>query len=227
MSTTHTVRRPRATTDFDEELIPRYTFVERVNHWFGAATYSYCLITGLAFWTPYLYWLAAIVGGGPTARFWHPWFGLFFTVSQFFMFLHWAGDMEVDNDDRVWADNIKAYINNEDDKLPPVGRFNWGQKIYFWAMVGSTILLLLSGFVLWYVEAVPWSFHILRYVAILIHASVALITIGLFLIHVYMSTLLEEGSFASMVYGTVTRAWAWTFHRKWYYQVTGRSRPKQ
>ena len=67
------------------------------------------------------------------------------------MFMQWGGDMEVDNDDRVWADNIKAYIENEDDKLPPVGRFNWGQKIYFWAMVGSTILLLLSGFVLWYV----------------------------------------------------------------------------
>jgi formate dehydrogenase subunit gamma len=160
MSTTDTVRRPRTTTDFDEELIPRYSFVERVNHWFGAVTYSYCLITGLAFWTPYLYWLASIVGGGSTARFWHPWFGLFFTVSQFFMFMHWGGDMEVDDDDRVWADNIKAYIENEDDKLPPVGRFNWGQKIYFWAMVGSTILLLLSGFVLWYVEAVPWSFHI-------------------------------------------------------------------
>jgi cytochrome b subunit of formate dehydrogenase len=56
---------------------------------------------------------------------------------------------------------------------------------------------------------------------------VALITIGLFLIHVYMSTILEEGSFGSMVHGNVTRAWAWTFHRKWYYQVTGRSRPKQ
>src|SRR6202050_2658930 len=77
MSTTDTVRRPRTTTDFDEELIPRYSFVERVNHWFGAVTYSYCLITGLAFWTPYLYWLAAIVGGGPTARFWHPLFGSF------------------------------------------------------------------------------------------------------------------------------------------------------
>ena len=63
----------------------------------------------------------------------------------------------------------------------------------------------------------------MRYAAILIHASVALITIGLFLIHVYMSTILEEGSFGSMIHGYVTRAWAWTFHRTWYYEVTGRS----
>jgi formate dehydrogenase subunit gamma len=227
VSTTDTTPRVRTTTAFDQEPIPRYSMVERINHWFGAITYTYCLMTGLAFWTPYLYWMAAIVGGGATARFWHPWFGIFFTVSQFLMFLHWSGDMEVDNDDRVWADNIQAYIENEDDKLPPVGRFNWGQKLYFWGMVGSTILLLLSGFVLWYVEAVAWNIHILRYVAILVHASVALITIGLFLIHVYMSTVLEEGSFGSMIHGTVTRAWAWTFHRKWYYKVTGRARPAE
>jgi cytochrome b subunit of formate dehydrogenase len=63
-----------------------------------------------------------------------------------------------------------------------------------------------------------------RYAAILIHASAALITIGLFLIHVYMSVFLEEGSFGSMVSGHVTRAWAWTFHRTWYYDVIGKPR---
>ena len=30
----------------------------------------------------------------------------------------------------------------------------------------------------------------------------------------------------SMIHGNVTRAWAWTFHRTWYYEVTGKSRPK-
>ena len=227
MSTSDTATRPRETTAFDEERIRRYTFLERVNHWFGALTYTYCLLTGLAFWTPYLFWMATIVGGGPTARFWHPIVGLVFTASLLWTFIEWRGDMVIDNDDRLWAKDIEYYIENDDDKLPPVGRFNWGQKLFFWAMGGSVILLVLSGFVLWFVESVPWSTHILRYAAILIHASVALITIGLFLIHVYMSTVLEEGSLGSMIHGTVTRAWGWTFHRKWYYQVTGRTQPKQ
>ena len=227
MSTSDTVTRPRETTAFDEERIRRYTFLERVNHWFGALTYTYCLLTGLAFWTPYLFWLATMVGGGPTARFWHPIVGLVFTASLLWTFIEWRGDMVIDNDDKLWAKDIEYYIENGDDKLPPVGRFNWGQKIFFWAMGGSVILLVLSGFVLWFVESVPWSTHILRYAAILVHASVALITIGLFLIHVYMSTFLEEGSLGSMIHGTVTRAWGWTFHRKWYYQVTGRTQPKQ
>ena len=62
MSTTDTVTRSTAANQ-DEELISRYSFGERVNHWVGALSYTFALLTGLAFWSPYLYWLAAIVGG--------------------------------------------------------------------------------------------------------------------------------------------------------------------
>jgi formate dehydrogenase subunit gamma len=211
----------------NEEIIPRYTFGERVNHWIGALSYTYLLITGLAFWSPELFWLATIVGGAPTARFWHPWFGLIFTASLFWTFREWHRDMQIDDSDRAWAKAMPDYIKNEDDKLPPVGRFNFGQKLFFWGIFCSTILMLLSGVVLWYTEAIPWSLRYLRYAAILVHASVALITIGLFLIHVYMSTILEEGSFGSMIHGGVTRAWAWTFHRLWYEKIENESAPRK
>jgi cytochrome b subunit of formate dehydrogenase len=89
------------------------------------------------------------------------------------------------------------------------------------------ILLLLSGVALWFTEDLPWNLRFVRYAAVLIHSSVALATIGLFLIHVYMSAVLEEGSFGSMIHGRVTRAWGWTFHRTWYYQIIGRPRAKQ
>jgi formate dehydrogenase subunit gamma len=224
---TGAVSQSNAAADRNEELIARYSMGERVNHWFGALTYIYLLMTGLAFWSPYLFWLATVVGGGTTARFWHPWVGLAFAASLGWTFVEWRRDMKVDKDDRAWAKAIPDYIQNEDEKLPPQGRFNFGQKLFFWGMVYSVILLVLSGVALWYTEALPWSLRFVRYTAILIHASVAMITIGLFLIHVYMSTILEEGSFGSMVHGTVTRAWAWTFHRNWYYQVTGKSQPER
>jgi formate dehydrogenase subunit gamma len=224
--TTGAVSHPH-TASGNEDLVPRYSLGERINHWVGALSYIYLLITGLAFWSPYLFWLALVVGGGPTARFWHPWFGLLFTVSLFWTFKEWRRDMRVTEADHEWGRAIPHYIENDDDALPPQGRFNYGQKIFFWGIFYSVILLLLSGIVLWQTELVPWDLRFLRYAAVLIHVSVALITIGLFLIHVYMSTILEEGSFGSMVHGYVTRAWAWTFHRTWYYEVTGRSRPRQ
>ena len=95
--TSNAVSHPTA-ADHNEELIPRYSFGERANHWIGALTYTFALITGLAFWSPYLYWLAAIVGGGPTARFIHPWFGLIFSASLFWTFEEWYRDMEVNED---------------------------------------------------------------------------------------------------------------------------------
>lgn len=208
----------------NQVMVPRYTFAERMNHWIGALAYLYVLITGLAFWSPYLFWLVAMVGGGPAARFWHPWMGLVFVVSFLWTSKEWHRDMKIDDSDRAWAKAMPDYIQNHDEKLPPAGRFNYGQKLFFWAMLYSVILLLLSGIVLWYTEALPFSMRFVRYAAILIHASVALVTIGLFLIHVYMSAILEEGSFGSMVHGYVTRGWAWTFHRTWYEQTGGGSR---
>src|SRR6266852_3963779 len=46
----------------------RYPFLERANHWIAAFSYIYLLLTGLAFWSPWLFWLAAVMGGGPLQR---------------------------------------------------------------------------------------------------------------------------------------------------------------
>lgn len=201
--------------------ILRYTLEERINHWFGTVVYTYCLITGLAFWSPYMYWLAALVGGGPAARFWHPWFGLAFTASMLLMYIHWDRDMRIIDADRRWRDEMKFYIKNEDEKLPPEGRFNYGQKLFFWLMVWGIILLLISGIGLWFVEGIPRSLSWLRYLAVTVHVIAALATIGGFIVHVYMSTAFVRGSFTAMVQGGVSAAWAWTHHRLWYEQVTG------
>ncbi|HZZ16251.1 MAG TPA: hypothetical protein VFE08_09855, partial [Candidatus Sulfotelmatobacter sp.] len=65
MSTSHVIT-SRPNVEEPKGRILRYTLTERVHHWAGALFYVYCLITGLAFWSPYLYWLSALVGGGPT-----------------------------------------------------------------------------------------------------------------------------------------------------------------
>ncbi len=218
MSTSHVVS-SRPTAREPEGVICRYSLDERVHHWVGAFSYIYCLITGLAFWSPYMYWLATLVGGGPTARFWHPWFGLGFTLSMFWMYKMWYRDVQMTDADRRWSKAMKYYIENEDEKVPPAGRFNYGQKLFFWLMLYGVILLVLSGLGLWFVESIPWSLRWLRYTAVTVHVVAALATIGAFIIHVYMSTAMVSGSFSAMVHGYVTAAWAWTHHRLWYEQV--------
>ncbi len=223
---TQTISTPRTTGEPGERIL-RYTLEERVNHWFGAIVYIYCLVTGLAFWSPYMYWLAALVGGGPTARFWHPWFGVAFAASMFVMYMHWIGDMHITAADRRWREQVKSYIENDDQNLPPEGRFNYGQKIFFWLMLYGVILLLISGIGLWFVEDIPWSLRWLRYLSVTVHVVAALATIGAFIIHVYMGTAMIRGGFTSIIRGEVSTAWAKTHHRLWYDQVTkGKSAQK-
>ena len=132
---------PRTTGEPGERIL-RYTLVERVNHWFGALTYFYCLITGLAFWSPYMYWLAALVGGGADgpllASLAWVWLS---RRPMFWMYRMWHRDMQMTEADRRWSKAIKHYIENDDQNLPPEGRFNYGQKLFFWLMFYGVILL--------------------------------------------------------------------------------------
>ena len=210
-----------------EDRIVRYSAAERINHWIAGLSYVYLLMTGLAFWSPYLFWMAVVWGGGPTARFWHPWVGLVFFVSVWVMFSWWRDDMTATEADRKWAQDVRFYIGNEDEKLPAIGKYNWGQKQFFWLMFWGAILLLLSGLVLWFTDSLPWSLRFLRYLAVLVHAGVALLTVGGFIIHVYMGTAMVRGSFTSITRGTVSHAWARHHHRLWYEKSVGGSSSKK
>ena len=203
-------------------MILRYTLAERVVHWIAGLTYIYQLLTGLAFYSPHLYWLAALLGGPATSRYWHPWIGLIFMAALFWMFRTWLADMRITPVDRAWTKAIGHYIRNEDEELPPIDRFNAGQKYFFWVMLYAGIVMLVSGVALWFPEKIPWSLRFLRYAAILLHVSAALLSIGAFIIHVYMGTAMVRKGFTSIVRGTVSPAWARMHHRLWYNRVAGR-----
>jgi formate dehydrogenase subunit gamma len=203
-------------------VIVRYTLSERLVHWTSGLTYLYQLLTGLAFYSPHLYWMAILLGGGATSRYWHPWVGLVFTAALLWMFWIWVRDMRITAVDRQWTGAIAHYIRNEDEALPPVDRFNAGQKYFFWVMLYAGIAMLVSGVALWIPEKIPWSLRFLRYTAVLLHVSAALVSIGAFIIHVYMGTAMVRGSFTAIVRGVVPPAWARTHHRLWYNRVAGR-----
>jgi formate dehydrogenase subunit gamma len=199
----------------------RYSFRERLWHWVAGLSYIYLLLTGLAFWSPWLFWLAILLGGAPVSRMLHPWGGLIFSIAVIQMYRMWASEMGITPDDKAWFGAVRHYISNEDDQMPPAGRYNAGQKSLFWGFFVCMILLLLSGLVLWFPEYIPWSLRYLRYIAVLTHASAALLTVGLFMIHVYMGVFAERGAIGSVIRGEVTLAFAKRFHPRWYQEITG------
>jgi formate dehydrogenase subunit gamma len=209
-----------------ERLVPhghvlRYAFHERAWHWVAAFSYLYLLLTGLAFWTPWLFWIAIVLGGGQTSRMLHPWFGAIFAIGVTAMYFMWHSQMGITQTDKDWFASVGYYIRNEDEKMPPAGRYNAGQKSLFWGFVICMVLLLLSGLVLWSPQYFAWRPLVLLRIAILVHASAALLTIGLFLIHVYMGVFAERGAFGSVIRGDVSLQFARRYHPGWYEEITG------
>jgi len=201
--------------------VHRYSFHERVCHWLTGLAYSYCLATGLALYTPHLFWIALALGGGPTSRFWHPIAGVGFFLAALWMHGMWRSDMTISQADRAWMNNVKYYATNRDELVPVQGRFNAGQKQFYWAMFYGAFLLVLSGLVMWFPESIPPGWHWVRATAILIHEAAALVTIGAFIIHIYMGVFLVPNGLNGMLFGYVPAWWAKQHHRLWYNQVTG------
>jgi len=203
------------------DMIARYTFRERLMHWLTALTYTYCLSTGLAFYTPHLFWIALVLGGAPTSRYWHPFVGVGFFLVAMWMHSAWHRDMDITETDKRWLSRAKDYATNHDASVPLQERFNAGQKLFYWLMYYGAGLLLLSGLVMWFPEYIPFSVGWIRPLVILVHEIAALLTIGGFIIHVKMSVFLVLGRVGALLGGYVPKAWAKAHHRLWYIRMTG------
>ena len=208
------------TVVYEGELL-RHPVYTRFLHWSVAIFFILALLSGLAIYSPWLFhWLTPMFGGGPMTRLLHPWFALLFSIFFVFQFLNWLAPMRWDDSDRKWLGRFKSYVTNT-EKVEPgyVGFFNAGQKLYFWAIVGSSVVFLLTGLIMWFPEVFGRIPVAISYV---LHDIAALVMLAGFIIHIYEGTAAQPGTFQAMTRGTVKEEWAWTHHPAWYADVTGR-----
>ena len=202
----------------------RFTYVERLVHWVVGLSFLFLLLTGLAFSHPRLFWITALVGGGPTARILHPWIGVAFGLSILAMLVIWSRDMRVGAADRAWLRAIRHYAVHDREKVPPAGKYNGGQKLFFWSMGALGVLYVVSGIPMWmpagflglgpFYGAPVNVMRLLHYVA----------TVGgglLLIVHVYLGTVAYPGTLGAMMHGSVTRRWAKLHHPAWHEEESG------
>ena len=204
----------------ENELL-RHPVYTRVVHWASAILFILSLLTGFAIYSPWLFrWLTPLFGGGPMTRLLHPWFSLGFVAAFAPQILNWLTPMAWTSDDRRWLKHLRAYVTNAEPLEPEyVGFFNAGQKLYFWAIVVSAVLFLITGIPMWF----PGTFGRLTVAAsYVLHDVAALLMLGGFIVHIYEGTASQPGTFQAMTRGTVEKRWAWTHHPAWYRAVTGR-----
>ncbi|MEJ5339762.1 MAG: formate dehydrogenase subunit gamma [Aquificaceae bacterium] len=203
----------------EEIEVERFSAFDRFIHWLTAIPFLYLFLSGLGMYSPKFSWLLPFLGGREFSAWLHKWAGVVFAIGVFLMFLKWAKDFVLDSDDIKWLSNVKHYVKGEEEKLPEVGKYNAGQKIFGWMVFIGGAVFLITGIIMWFPES--FSISLVR-LSILLH-TVAFILVGAgFIVHVYMGTVGVPGSLSSMITGKVSALWAASHHPKWFRQIMGR-----
>ncbi len=195
--------------------VQRYAANERWNHWFTAILFVLLAASGLAFFHPAFWSLTAVLGGGELSRYLHPILGVAMFVSFMIFAIQKFGDNVMKDHDWKWMGQIGDVLNNRDDRLPAVGKYNAGQKLAYWAMLLSMIALMVSGIIIWrQFFSHMFTLDTLR-LAALVHAVSGVVLILTIIVHVY-AAIWVKGTIGAMTKGTVSRAWAKHHHPLWY-----------
>jgi formate dehydrogenase subunit gamma len=194
--------------------VRRYSAGQRMNHWVAAGLFVLLALSGMALFDPGLFFLTDLFGGGQTTRAVHPWFGVVFALSFLGLLVRFAHHNIWGRGDARWMCKIGAVLGNREEELPEVGRYNAGQKLVFWAMVLLTIVMLVTGLVIWDVYFQAYTSIPTKRLAVLIHSVAAILFILVLFVHVY-AAIWVRGTMRGMLRGTVTAGWAWRHHRKW------------
>jgi formate dehydrogenase subunit gamma len=117
--------------------------------------------------------------------------------------------------DFKWFANLGGMISGEH---VPSGRFNAGEKVWFW--IGVVVLSLVasaSGLVLLFpnfdqVRSVMIEANVVHMVAA---GAVMAISLG----HIYLGTIGLDGAYQAMRHGYVDETWAKEHHEYWYNDV--------
>jgi len=208
--------------------VPRYSGSARINHWIVAISFVLLMISGLALFHPSLYWLTGLFGGGPTARWLHPWLGVVLVIGFLGLFVRFFTANLPETTDWVWLARLRHVLAGREEYLPEIGKYNAGQKFVFWAQAILVLVMFVTGIGLWpaglaYVEEL-FGFKATidqRRMAAVIHAGSAVITIAIWIIHVY-AAIWVRGTISAMTRGSVTGGWAWRHHRKWLRKEVGK-----
>lgn len=192
----------RVKTVVGEPRVVRFRLLERTIHLVSMLSFSYLAITGLMF-------LMHIENPASHLRSIHGCIGGVFTLSTFGMLIIWWRQSLFTACDADWLRKLGGYLWIKADCR--AGKFNAGQKIFFWAMaMGCGLVICITGIALDITHglAAGWVFTL--------HDTAAAALLLSLMGHIYLSIFANPGALVSVFTGYVTAKWAEKHHTDWH-----------
>jgi formate dehydrogenase subunit gamma len=220
-------------------VIPRFTLVERVVHWFTASLFILLGVSGLIllFGREFLLPLLQIqIGGWGLPDGGRPFFGILvsasmqahnlfgplFLLSILALFITFVRGNGLRLVDLFWLFKAGGMLGGHASS----GRYNFGEKSWFWVATICGLALSVTGMLMLFPDHLPAFLsqvstdvppeRTLMQWANLIHGAAAILFIGFGLGHIYLGTIGMEGALEGMTRGTVDENWAKEHHDIWY-----------
>jgi len=206
-------------------MIERFNTLERVAHWTMGICFCVLGVTGLIilfgkyvllpmFGYTVFSWLAII------SKNLHNFVAPLFILSLLVFIVIYVKDNLPEKGDLAWiAQGWRMFAGQH----LPSGRFNAGEKAWFW--IGVVLLCLVvsaTGLILLFPNFEQG--RLLMQQANVIHAIAGVLVIAFSLGHIYMGTVGVDGAYQNMRTGYTDETWAKEHHEYWYNEVKGQAR---
>jgi len=194
--------------------VSRFSVFQRIIHWFTAILFWLLALSGLVllYGRYVLIPLLGAEGFAVTAsacKEAHNLFGPIFFLALVLLFFAFVRNNFYEKGDISWLKNGGGMFGRH----ASAGRFNLGEKLWFWLVCLLGILVSVSGIVL--------DFSILGLdrtameLAHGIHTAAALLFIAISFGHIYLGTVGTQGTLQGMTQGSVDLNWAKLHHDRW------------
>lgn len=210
------------TFSHDGKKILAFKSIERLVHLAAAISWIILVPTGL------ILMFGDTFGGGFFVRFCKNLHGIatiIFAISLLPMFCFWLKRMLPVIYDIKWFMIVGGYLS-KNKKPVPAGKFNAGQKAWFWVATAGGAVMICTGAAMFFLDfdlGVATFFglsqvEILRLSAI-IHNILGAVCATFLMVHIYMAVFAIKGSIHSMITGFKEEEEVFLLHHFWYKEL--------
>ena len=204
--------------------VEKYRKPIRILHWIHAGAFVLLFLTGLVLFIPGLGFLAE----DSWTRVIHRIAAVIFIVVPLIylvanpksaihglkMAFTWNGD------DVGWIKAMPSYYFKGDEKMPPQGEMNTGQKLWWLFVVVFGVIFVITGLVMWFAKtSAPAA--VLQWMTF-VHDIAFIATGTMLFVHIYNAIFhpLFNEAWAAMTGGMISEKYARKHHGKWYAEIS-------